>query len=105
MTAIRSLPEAEQEVTEAAIYYEARRPGLGMEFVMAIDASFSTIAADPLVFPRWRDDRLYHKYVMRRFPYLIFYTCSSTDEDVLIVAVAHAKRRPGYWLSRVQGSR
>lgn len=105
MTLVRSLSEAEEELTEAAAYYEARRRGLGVEFIMAVDAAFSTIADAPLAFPRWRDDRSYRKYVLQRFPYLIFYTCSQLDDEVMVVAVAHAKRRPGYWLSRMADRR
>lgn len=105
MTLVRSLSEAEEELAEAAAYYEARRPGLGVELIMAVDVALSTIADAPLAFPRWRDDRSYRKYVLQRFPYLIFYTCSQPDDEVMIVAVAHAKRRPGYWLSRMTDHR
>jgi len=33
-----------------------------------------------------------------RFPYIVFYVVD--DEEVEVVAVAHGRRRPGYWLPR-----
>ena len=46
--------------------------------------------------PLWKANRSYRRRVLRRFPYSIFYV---VDPDVIIiVALAHHKRRPGYWL-------
>jgi plasmid stabilization system protein ParE len=105
MTSVRSLPEAEEELAEAAAYYEARQPGLGVELVLEMDAALATIADNPQAFPRWRDDRIYRKHVLRRFPYIVFYVHVPGDDDVLVVAIAHSKRRPGYWLSRMTDDR
>jgi hypothetical protein len=49
---------------------------------------------------------VYHRHYRwvrtRRFPYILYYRLVDADE-VLIVAVAHARRRPGYWLRRSRG--
>jgi len=49
--------------------------------------------------PVWRDDRAYRKRLLTRFPYVVFYELVGRDR-VDVVAVAHARRKPGYWLER-----
>jgi hypothetical protein len=46
----------------------------------------------------WRSDRPYRRRLLTRFPYVVFYEV--VDDAVEVIAVAHAKRRPGYWLHR-----
>jgi hypothetical protein len=48
----------------------------------------------PEQWPIWRSDRPYRKRVLGRFPYVIFHVI----EAIVVLAVAHTKRRPGYWL-------
>ena len=94
----RILPDAEDEVARGAAWYESKRHGLGVEFVATIDEAINRIADSPDAYPRWRDDRSYRKCVVRRFPHLVFYDVEAGE--VVVVAVAHAKRKPGYWLGR-----
>ncbi len=47
MKALRILPEAEEELAEAAAWYEARRVGLGVELIAVIDRTFEEIADAP----------------------------------------------------------
>jgi plasmid stabilization system protein ParE len=67
--------------------------GFETEFERAIDS----IAADPERYPLC-DDR-HRFYLMRRYPFQVIYRKASEDR-LLIVAVAHASRRPGYWAER-----
>jgi toxin ParE1/3/4 len=39
------------------------------------------------------------RYVLRHFPHLVLYLLR--DARVIIVAIAHGKRRPGFWAKRV----
>ena len=89
-------PDAEEELTEQAAWYEEKRRGLGAQFVTAIEAALSTIANAPEVWPYWRRGLPYRKYVVTRFPFVIFFTADA--HTVHVVAIAHAKRRPGYWI-------
>ncbi len=98
MTTIRVLPEAEHELTEAAGWYESKRRGLGVELVALIDRAIGEIAEAPQSYPLWRADRPYRMLVVRRFPYVIFFRVEGAIVDV--VAIAHAKRGPGYWSTR-----
>ncbi len=98
MTRLRILPEAEEELTEAAQWYESKRAGLGVELVMMVERAFDEIREAPEAHPLWRPGRSYRKLVMQRFPYWVMFTVE--DDVVEVVAVAHAKRRPGYWAQR-----
>jgi plasmid stabilization system protein ParE len=91
-------PEAEEELAQAAEWYESRRPGLGVELVAVIDRAMASIVAGPTRYQLWRSDRAYRKFVVSRFPYVIFFRVEG--ESVVVVAIAHAKRRPGYWVDR-----
>jgi plasmid stabilization system protein ParE len=96
---LRLVPEAEEELAEAAAWYETRRPGLGVELVMIVERALEEISDAPLAWALWRDDRPYRRKVLGRFPYVIFFRI---DPDAIVVlAIAHAKRRPGYWSERL----
>jgi plasmid stabilization system protein ParE len=95
---LRIAPEAEEELGEAAAWYEAKRPGLGVELVAMVDRAFEEMAGDPFVCGLWREDRPYRRKVLTRFPYVIFFRVDA--DAIVVIAVAHAKRRPGYWAER-----
>jgi plasmid stabilization system protein ParE len=97
---LRILPEAEEELAEAAAWYEEKRTGLGVELIAVVDRAFEEIADAPLACGLWRDDRPYRRKVLSHFPYAIFFRVEG--ETVLVMAVAHAKRRPGYWAGRAR---
>lgn len=85
-------------MTAAAMWYESKRLGLGAEYLAAIDEAFERIVEGPLAWPVWQPGRPYRRYVVRRFPFVVFFTASA--DAITVMAVAHAKRRPGYWLDR-----
>ena len=89
---------AERELIAAAAWYNRHQDGLGREFLEAVGRSFRHIEETPLAFPQWRADAPYRKYVVKRFPYVVFYVV--TGSDVCVVAVAHGRRKPGYWVRR-----
>jgi hypothetical protein len=61
--------------------------------IFEVDRAFEEIRIAPTRHALWRVDRPYRWKVLTRFPYLVFFPAN--DEAVEIVAVAHAKRRPG----------
>jgi plasmid stabilization system protein ParE len=95
---LRVRPEAEEELLAAAEFYEARKPGLGAELVAAVDEALERIADAPLASSVWRDGVPHRFHPLRRFPYLVFYVVDGAAVDV--VAIAHGKRRPGFWRGR-----
>jgi hypothetical protein len=82
-------------VRAAAVRYESARPGLGESFLRAVDGAFRDIDERPLAWPIWRDGLPYRRYVLRKFPFVVFFVAEPSPE---VFAVAHAKRRPGDWL-------
>jgi plasmid stabilization system protein ParE len=89
--------QARQELEAAAAWYENERPGLGDEFIEELSDAFSTIETSPKTWPVVRPSGL-RRFLLSRFPYSIVYAVG--DEYIRVYAVAHQKRRPGYWLGR-----
>jgi len=88
--------EAEAELTEAALFYEDKVAGLGKSFVADIQNAVTFIRLHPNTPPRL--GQLLRKFVIKRFPYSIIY--QHDEHGIFILAVAHNKRRPGYWKIR-----
>jgi plasmid stabilization system protein ParE len=93
---VRLHPEARAELRAARGWYYERSPLSAIAFAHAIDNSVSRIREAPNSFSL--ADHGTRKFVLRRFPFNVFYRIS--EAEIVIVAVAHQKRRPGYWASR-----
>ena len=95
-------PEARAELRSAALWYDERRSGLGDEFIAEVSAALDRIGDAPESYPAWPGtpaaDPLIRKATVQRFPYLIAF--EKHQQHLLVLAVAHAKRRPLYWLTR-----
>jgi toxin ParE1/3/4 len=92
-------PEAEAEFLASVEWYAARDPDVGDEFNDLVEAEVRSIAARPAVWPLWTESSELRVRVLDRFPYSIVYALER--EGVVVIAVAHQKRRPGYWSARV----
>ena len=88
-------------MAEAARWYEAHRPGLGIEFLEALDEAVARIAEMPRMGASVWDvpDESIRRRPLRRFPYHLIYL--ELPDRLQILAVAHDRRRPGYWVGRV----
>ncbi|MEZ4296855.1 MAG: type II toxin-antitoxin system RelE/ParE family toxin [Polyangiaceae bacterium] len=95
---VRLRKAAETEIAEAAVFYEERRPGLGEGFVHQVERGLAELAERPEAWPQWHPKRPYRKLLLDRFPFALFYRVDG--DTVTVIAVAHAKRRPGYFLGR-----
>jgi len=91
------LPEAEEEMNEAAQFYEGRRERLGEDFLSEVQHTVESILSFPKSGPVVSENL--RRRILRRFPFGLLYAIE--DERIVIVAVAHLKRRPGYWKDRV----
>ena len=103
MTHVRFASEVPDELAEAVLWYEARRHGLGSEFLDEVQATLPFIGGRPRSFPRLQDVDAtleIRRALLARFPYALVFLVR--EDEVRVLAVAHAKRRPGYWLSRVR---
>jgi toxin ParE1/3/4 len=89
-------PAAAADVEDAWQWYEARREGLGDEFLDVIQATLESITAHPESAPVVHRD--VRRQLLRRFPFGPFYRI--VEEQVVVVACFHAKRSPRLWRSR-----
>jgi hypothetical protein len=84
--------DAEQEYTSAALYDEQQVENLGLRFVAQVEATVTQVLSAPLR-PHCFENS-FRKLLVRRFPYAVIYRVKG--HEVQILALAHAKRLPGY---------
>ncbi len=89
-------PAALQELEVASLFYEGRRPGLGEELADEIEDVCLLLSEYPTV--ARSADEVHRGIPLRRFPFTLLYRVRGTV--VQIVAVAHKRKRPGYWRRR-----
>lgn len=90
-------PAAEVEHLETVAYYESKRPGLGAEYLNRFEAEMAQVCRAPRRYPIEGEPDVRRKR-MEKFPFTILYRESAGT--VQILAVAHHRRRPNYWLGR-----
>jgi toxin ParE1/3/4 len=99
---LQFLPAARSELIEAALRYEQEQEGLGARFVETVGRAAAGVLAEPErwpMVPRVAPNRGARRRLLRAFPYAIVYRILST-KAIEVVALAHQKRRPGYWAKR-----
>ena len=94
---IRYLEVARDEIREAADYYAAISPDLGMAFKRELRQLMRLVATMPLAWPASGNHT--RKCLMTRFPYLVIY--APLPGELLVLAVGHQHRQPGYWRERI----
>lgn len=97
----RVLAAAEDELLATMLYYEERQEGLGQDFFEHVSETIVSIGQDPHRYPLYEGKRLsrsLRRAPVDRFPYIIVF--QETDQETLIVAVAHSSQKPGYWENR-----
>jgi toxin ParE1/3/4 len=92
---------ANHEVISAFAYYEARAPGQGEKLDEALRKLRKRIGSSPLAAPMWRGDPTIRIATLARFPFRLPYVIVPNDR-IVILALAHTSRRPGYWVDRVR---
>ena len=97
MKPIIFLPEAKEEMYEAARYYEFQASGLGIDYLSEVERAVASIRESPMTWPKIEGEL--RRRLVQRFPFGILYYIES--EEIVIVAVSHLKRRPGYWKNRI----
>lgn len=101
MKRVRFHEAASAEAEAAVRWYNERVPGLGDDFRVELVRGVERIIEMPLAWPISGYDPRARRYLLARFPYSIVYVVSD-DADIVVAGVAHAKRRPGYWLDRLE---
>jgi plasmid stabilization system protein ParE len=96
MIPVDLLPGARRDYDESFAWYAERSDSAAARFATAIDDAFGRIAAAPDQFAAI--DAVHRECLVNRFPFRVVYRIEA--HRVLVVAVAHAKRRPNYWANR-----
>ena len=94
-------PDVEQDVAEAAAWYEARQPGLGAEFVEEVIRVWDALAENPLLDCRRHPAMNIHWRYPDRFPYRVVYEVVEPGQTVIVAAVLHAARHDREWKRRL----
>lgn len=94
---IRFHPAAEAEHLDHVAFYESRRAGLGASYLADFEDALARISEGPHRYPLVGHGQI-RRLPLHRFPIMILFR--KTADDLQVVAVAHKRRRPGYWILR-----
>jgi len=85
-------------------WYEGQRAGLGSRFLTELRRALHVLPQSPRAFPVWPDARAralgVRRFLMKRFPFALPYLVR--EDLVVVLAIAHERRRPKYWLERAK---
>jgi plasmid stabilization system protein ParE len=91
-------PEAALEHEQQVAYYQERQFGLGQRYHSAFRSAVAMACATPKRFKLIRSPEI-RKVALQGFPFDLIYR--QVGEIVQVLAVAHHRRRPGYWARRL----
>jgi plasmid stabilization system protein ParE len=103
---VRIHPGAAADLTSAGDWYEQQLSGLGADLADELTHALETIAERPMTWPLWPgvgESVGVRRFLLARFPFAVGYVVEGSE--LVVIAVAHQRRRPGYWLERLRGSR
>jgi len=89
-------PKAEAELSDAFGWYEDQVPGLGADYLNAVEASLYAIKRNPEIYPVVHGT--IRRCLIRRFPYALFYLAEPSR--IVVLAVLHVRRNPAAWKKR-----
>jgi plasmid stabilization system protein ParE len=90
-------PAARREFLAADDWYAARSPEASAAFLAAISDALQNVTSSPQRWPGYLFGT--RRFVLQRFPFSVIYL--DDPDQVRVIAVAHAKRKPGYWKRRI----
>jgi plasmid stabilization system protein ParE len=93
-------PEAEADLTDAAVWYDSRESGLGLELLSEVDWAIARALKNPESFTRVRRNPTIRRVLTRRFPYRVFFIVRA--DAIVVFAVLHAARHDRIWKNRAQ---
>lgn len=99
MKRVRFVAEARREFLAEVGFYNDAQAGLGSRFIKAVEATAARAVAFPLAgSPSISNTR---RVIVSSFPFSLFYR--PEGDGIVIFAVSHHARRPGYWVGRTSG--
>jgi plasmid stabilization system protein ParE len=94
---LRIRSEAREEIDSAFEWYFQRSPKAAVAFLAEVDASLVQVATHPQLHPRYTKNT--RRCIIEKFHYSLVF--QEKDDAILVIALAHPKRRFGYWRGRV----
>lgn len=92
--------EAADEYLAATRYYlDHASPLVAAAFVAEIEAAIQTLLTAPTTWPIIEEPQI-RRYLLKRFPYSVYYRWEPERERIFIYAVMHFSKLPGYWRHR-----
>ena len=89
-------PSAAEEAQAARLWYSERNPAAGNAFLIDYDTALDRVEESPARWPIYIEGT--RRLLFRRFPYFVVYKV--VGGAVYVLAIAHGRRRPGYWRRR-----
>lgn len=84
--------QAEDDIADAALWYEEQRTGLGEQFVLRFEEALDLLAENPHIFAQVYSH--FRRALMKQFPYAIFYSIDVSQAIVEVIGVFHGSRNP-----------
>jgi plasmid stabilization system protein ParE len=94
---VRFLGAARAELSEVVEFYDGRVPSLGNDFAAVVQHTIQQIGQHPDRGASYLGGT--RRVLLKRFPFSIVY--QDVGDEVVVVAIAHQRRKPGYWLRRL----
>jgi len=94
---VRFLTVAQQEVDDKVQWFNERAEGKGLEFLDELDRAIRRMRKFPLA--AFEIETEIRRTLIARFPYSVVYGID--NETIVVIAVAHSHRKPGYWIDRL----
>jgi plasmid stabilization system protein ParE len=93
---VRFHPLAADEAEASRTWYFSRNPSVAAAFLSELSVAIDAIQETPTRWPRVHER--YRRFVLHKFPFSIVYI--ARDAYIEVIAVAHHRRKPGFWSTR-----
>jgi plasmid stabilization system protein ParE len=91
-----SEPQANLDIEAVFHWYEKEQPGLGIEFLDELRATYNRIVEGPFKYQHLRSG--IRRALLKRFPYAVYFSVEQTV--IVVLTVLHASRDPAEWQQR-----
>ena len=95
---LRFLPEAREDIVEAADWYRERSTRAARDFTRRVEAATRRVGRNPFRYPQIRGEARH--LVLARFPYSLIYLVDG--DEVVVVSCFHQRRDPIDWIQRLE---
>ncbi len=94
-------PLALQEYVETTTYYLREASStIATRFVGVVEGAIAAIVAMPQRSPIIDEPQI-RRMLLKGFPYAIYYHHYADSDRIIILAIMHCRRMPGYWKDRM----